>query len=103
MRITSMKLVCAFSLVVVFAALAQDRKPDYLREANVTVSEYRGVYLDDGGCTFIATGVGITDGGVREVVISEPADFSGARCTTLRAAGLRAVKRALNVGNGAVP
>ncbi len=89
-------------LAVGVLAFGQDRS-DYLLERNVTASELTSIFLADGGCLVRARGVGPYDGGHRVEVTSDDYPVNDTRCSSMRTAALRAVKRELGVGNGAVP
>lgn len=54
---------------------------------------------DDGGCLFAV--YGSNDAGVD--VVPTVYAFNGARCTTVQTAALKAAKKDLGVGTGAVP
>jgi hypothetical protein len=91
------------ALAVVFAAtiaLAQDRT-QAVPEAGVAwvKSEIVPPSPDDGGCLFLAYGT--NDAGI--AVTPQQYPFNGARCATVRAASLNAVKKDLGVGTGALP
>lgn len=81
------------------AAFAQDRTQ--------TVPEAGAVWLKseitpnpvDGGCFFLAYGA--NDAGMS--IVPSTYDFGGAQCDTMRTKSVRAVKKDLQVGNGAAP
>ena len=106
MRTTFLPLaVIAMDVAIALLAsetLAQDYTSTRL-EAPVAVTEFRGTFLPDGGCDFQATGTTTTSTGERLVTTSDRYALSGARCTTVRTAALKAVKNSFRVGDGGAP
>lgn len=90
------------ALTVAYVAWGQD-KTDVLRESNVSASALRTFFLADGGCAVSAEGTAHYDGGMKLTVQSDAYPYNGPGCTAARTAALRAVKKEVGVGNGALP